>query len=123
LLTVDDVRSMAKDPIVFAMANPNPEIRPELITDIAAVIATGRRLPEPDQQRARVPRRVPWRLRCPRPTHHREHEGRGGRAIASVVGDDVRPDFIIPSVFERGSSTPLRSRRDAAIADGVCRQQ
>ena len=42
LLTVDDVKSMTKDPLVFAMANPDPEIRPELIQDIAAVIATGR---------------------------------------------------------------------------------
>ena len=33
---------MATDPIVFAMANPDPEIRPELIQDVAAVIATGR---------------------------------------------------------------------------------
>ena len=33
---------MASDPIVFAMANPDPEIRPELIADVAAVIATGR---------------------------------------------------------------------------------
>ena len=57
LITRDDVIGMAKDPIVFAMANPDPEIRPELIQDVAAVIATGRsRLPEPDQQRARVPR-------------------------------------------------------------------
>ena len=42
LITVEDVRSMATDPVVFAMANPDPEIRPELIADIAAVIATGR---------------------------------------------------------------------------------
>ena len=42
LLTRSDVQSMAAKPIVFAMANPNPEIRPELISDVAAVIATGR---------------------------------------------------------------------------------
>nr|MBA2279763.1 NAD-dependent malic enzyme [Acidimicrobiia bacterium] len=42
LITPDDVASMATDPIVFAMANPDPEIRPELIADLAAVIATGR---------------------------------------------------------------------------------
>ncbi|MBW7462304.1 NAD-dependent malic enzyme, partial [Paenibacillus sepulcri] len=36
------VMSMAPDPIVFAMANPEPEIRPETAEDIVAVIATGR---------------------------------------------------------------------------------
>lgn len=42
VLTVEAVKSMNKDAIVFAMSNPDPEIRPELIADIAAVIATGR---------------------------------------------------------------------------------
>ena len=37
-----DVESMGADPIVFAMANPDPEIRPESIQELAAVIATGR---------------------------------------------------------------------------------
>ena len=42
IITAADVESMAADPIVFAMANPEPEIRPEAIQDLAAVIATGR---------------------------------------------------------------------------------
>ncbi|MCB0977912.1 MAG: NAD-dependent malic enzyme, partial [Acidimicrobiales bacterium] len=42
LITPDDVRKMAENPIVFAMSNPNPEIRPELVTDIVSVMATGR---------------------------------------------------------------------------------
>jgi malate dehydrogenase (oxaloacetate-decarboxylating) len=42
VLTATMVRTMAKDPIVFAMANPTPEIQPELIEHDAAVIATGR---------------------------------------------------------------------------------
>lgn len=41
-VTAEAVKSMAKDPVVFAMANPDPEIRPELIKGIAKVIATGR---------------------------------------------------------------------------------
>jgi malate dehydrogenase (oxaloacetate-decarboxylating) len=41
-ITRDDVKSMAKDPIVFALANPTPEIIPSEIQDIAAVVATGR---------------------------------------------------------------------------------
>ena len=42
LLTGADLRRMAPDPIVFAMANPEPEIRPEQADGLAAVMATGR---------------------------------------------------------------------------------
>ena len=42
ILTVDDVRSMNPEPILFPMANPDPEIRPELVAGIARVIGTGR---------------------------------------------------------------------------------
>ena len=42
-LNPDMVRSMAKDPIIFALANPNPEIHPEAAREAgASVIATGR---------------------------------------------------------------------------------
>ncbi len=42
MITVDDVKKMNRDPIVFAMANPDPEIRPELAAPHVAVMATGR---------------------------------------------------------------------------------
>jgi malate dehydrogenase (oxaloacetate-decarboxylating) len=42
MITVDDVKKMGRDPIVFAMANPDPEIRPELALPHVAVMATGR---------------------------------------------------------------------------------
>lgn len=42
ILSREDVMSMAAEPIVFAMANPNPDIRPEEIEDIVAVVVTGR---------------------------------------------------------------------------------
>ena len=42
LLTREDVQTMANDPIVFAMANPVPEVMPALVEDIVAVMATGR---------------------------------------------------------------------------------
>ena len=41
-ITKDQVKSMAKDPIVFALANPIPEILPGEIKDVARIIATGR---------------------------------------------------------------------------------
>jgi malate dehydrogenase (oxaloacetate-decarboxylating)(NADP+) len=44
LLSQDDVKKMAKQPIIFTLANPEPELRPELVRDVApdAIIATGR---------------------------------------------------------------------------------
>lgn len=44
LLSQADVKSMARQPIIFALANPEPELRPELVREVApdAIIATGR---------------------------------------------------------------------------------
>ncbi|MFW2380265.1 MAG: NAD-dependent malic enzyme [Acidimicrobiales bacterium] len=42
VLAVEDVKSMAADPIIFAMANPDPEILPEQVEGLVAVMATGR---------------------------------------------------------------------------------
>ena len=66
VLTVRDVKSMARDRIVFAMANPVPEIQPEEAERARA--GDGHRplrLPEPDQQRALLPRVLPRAARLP----------------------------------------------------------
>src|SRR5947209_13151987 len=42
LLSIDDVKKMSRDPIIFAMSNPDPEIKPELALGHVAVMATGR---------------------------------------------------------------------------------
>ena len=71
------VRSMADGAIVFAMANPVPEVRPEDVGDDVAIMATGPvGLPEPDQQRARLPRRLPRRARRARERDQRGDEAR-----------------------------------------------
>ena len=123
LITVDDVKAMASGPIVFAMANPDPEIRPELISDIAAVIATGRSdFPNQINNVLAFPGifRGAFDARARRITENMKVAA--AHAIASVVGDDVRPDFIIPSVFDpRVVSAVAEASRLAAIADGVCR--
>ncbi len=56
------IQSMAKDPIVFPMANPTPEIMP----DLGGRRHGSFRLPEPDQQCARLPGHLPRRARLPR---------------------------------------------------------
>jgi malate dehydrogenase (oxaloacetate-decarboxylating) len=42
VLTVEDLKKMSEDPIIFAMANPDPEIRPEVAMGHARIMATGR---------------------------------------------------------------------------------
>jgi len=118
------VRSMADRPILFAMANPDPEIRPELIKDVAAVIATGRSdfpnqinnvLAFPGMFRGALDARA-----------RRITEGMklaAAHAIAGVVGDDLHPQHIIPSVFDpRVATAVAEAAKAAAIAEGVCRR-
>ena len=125
LLTVDDVKSMASGPIVFAMANPDPEIRPELIQDIAAVIATGRSdFPNQINNVLAFPGvfRGAFDAGAKRITENMKVAA--ARAIAGVVGDRVRPDFIIPSVFDTSVVDAVaKACFDAARVDGVCRNQ
>ena len=123
LLTVDDVKSMAPGPIVFAMANPDPEIRPELIQDLAAVIATGRSdFPNQINNVLAFPGvfRGAFDAGARRITENMKVAA--AHAIAGVVGEDLRPDFIIPSVFDpRVVVAVAEASRRAAVADGVCR--
>ena len=73
-----DLERMNDDAMVFAMANPEPEVMPE---EAAQLRADRRhrplRLPEPDQQRAVLPRPLPRRARRARHRDHRGDEARG----------------------------------------------
>ncbi len=101
-LTPEMVRSMAPNRIVFAMANPTPEIQPELVENDVAVIATGRSdyanqinnvLAFPGIFRGALDARV-------KQITTEMHLG-AARAIASLVSStELAPDFIIPSVFD-----------------------
>ena len=74
---VDQLKRMAKDPIVFAMANPTPGDHARGRSALRADHGDGALgLPQPDQQRARLPRRVPRGPRLPRTADQRRHEGR-----------------------------------------------
>ncbi len=125
LLTRDDVLSMAPRPIVFAMANPDPEIRPELIADIAAVIATGRSdFPNQINNVLAFPGmfRGAFDARARRITDGMKLAA--ARAIADVVGERVAPQYVIPSVFdERVAPAVAAAVRRAAVKDGVCRDR
>jgi len=126
LVGADDLRKMATDPIVFAMSNPNPEIRPELAKDLCAVMATGR---------SDYPNQINNVLAFPGifrgaldagATDITEHmKVAAAEAIASAVSaTELRPGFIIPSVFDtRVAELVATGVAEAAVADGVCRPQ
>ena len=124
ILTLDDIESMAADPIVFAMANPDPEISPELITDQVAVMATGR---------SDYPNQINNVLAFPgifrgaldaRATDITENmKLAAAKAIAEEVTDaELSATHIIPSVFDPAVSLHVAEAvAAAAIADGVVR--
>ncbi len=124
LITRDDVVGMAEDPIVFAMANPDPEIRPELIQDVAAVIATGRSdFPNQINNVLAFPGVFRGALDAGSRKITENMKVAAAGAIASCVApEDLRADNIIPSVFDPQVVTAVATAcAEAARADGVCR--
>lgn len=125
LLKRQDVMSMAENPIVFAMANPNPEISPEEIEDIAAVVATGRSdYPNQINNVLCFPGMFRGALDCRAETINEEMKLAAAEAIASVISDDERNKlYIIPSVFNQKISKLIRDKVvEAAIRTGVARR-
>ncbi|MEM8745252.1 MAG: NAD-dependent malic enzyme [Actinomycetota bacterium] len=126
ILTPDDVRSMASDPIVFAMANPDPEIRPELVADDVAVMGTGRSdYPNQINNVLAFPGIFRGALDAFASDITENMKLAAASAIASAVGDDVlAPDNIMPSVFDRSVSAQVATAvAAAAVADGVSRHR
>jgi malate dehydrogenase (oxaloacetate-decarboxylating) len=125
VVSVDMVRSMAKDAIVFAMANPIPEIQPELINNIAAVVATGRSdYPNQINNVLAFPGVLRGALDCRAQAITTAMYLEAAYAIASLVSpDELDEEHIIPSVFdERVASAVAASVKHAARVDGVARK-
>ena len=121
-VTAAAVRTMAKGAIVFAMANPTPEVRPEEIADFATVIATGRSdYPNQINNVLAFPGVFRGALDARARTITPGMELAAARALAAVVGDDeLGPDYIIPSVFDRSVAPAVAAAVVAAArADGV----
>jgi malate dehydrogenase (oxaloacetate-decarboxylating) len=119
------IESMASDPIVFAMANPTPEIAPEEIEDVAAVIATGRSdYPNQINNVLAFPGIFRGALDVRARTITREMELAAAAAIASAIdGDHLAADYIVPSVFNREVAPAVAAAvTAAAMRDGVARR-
>jgi malate dehydrogenase (oxaloacetate-decarboxylating) len=102
LLTGDDVAGMAKDAVVFALANPDPEVDPREARRHAAVVATGRS-DQPNQINnvLAFPGVFRGMLDAQARTFTEEMALAAATAIADVVGEDkINPSVIVPSVFD-----------------------
>ncbi len=126
VITQDDLRNMAKDPIVFAMANPTPEIMPEEAEGLAAVMATGRSdYPNQINNVLCFPGIFRGALNCRASRINEAMKLAAAHAIADIIGEDeLHPDYIIPSVFDRRVGEAVAARvEDAAYESGVARRE
>lgn len=125
-LTVDDVKKMARDPIVFAMANPVPEIDPIEAAPYVRVMATGRSdFPNQINNVLCFPGIFRGALDCRASEINEEMKMAAAKAIASVVSDDeLNESYIIPSVFHQQVVERVRDAViEAAIRTGVARRR
>ena len=124
VVTPEMVRSMAKDPIVFAMANPIPEIQPELITEDVAVMATGRSdYPNQINNVLAFPGVFRGALDCRAVNITTTMYLEAAYAIASLVNpSDLDREHIIPSVFDpRVVNAVAGAVQAAARQEGIAR--
>jgi malate dehydrogenase (oxaloacetate-decarboxylating) len=117
---------MADGAIVFAMANPTPEVRPEDLAGSVAVVATGRSdYPNQINNVLAFPGVFRGALDVRATEITEEMKLAAGEAIAAVVApDELGPEYIIPSVFNRDVVPAVASAvAQAAETGGVARRR
>ncbi len=126
LVTLNDLKGMNKDPMVFAMSNPDPEIDPEIARSVAAIVATGR---SDYSNQVNNVLCFPGIFRGALDCQAREINGAmqlaASRAIASVIPREaLQPEYIIPSVFDPNVVTAVaKAVIQAAQETGVSRRR
>ncbi|MGE5590898.1 MAG: NAD-dependent malic enzyme [Bacillota bacterium] len=126
VLKVEDIKKMARDPIVFAMANPSPEIDPEEAAPYVRVLATGRSdFPNQVNNLLAFPGIFKGALQCRARAINDQMKLAAARAIASVIGpNELHEDYIIPSVFNRHvAEVVAQAVINAAQQTGVARRE
>ena len=125
LLTRDDLRVMHRDPIVFALANPDPEITPEESEGLVAVMATGRSdYPNQINNVLCFPGIFRGALDAGATRITENMKLAAADAIARAVPEsEISAGYVVPSVFnKRVVELVAATVADAARADGVCRR-
>jgi malate dehydrogenase (oxaloacetate-decarboxylating) len=117
------VASMAKDPIVFALANPTPEIHPEVAARYARVVATGRSdYPNQINNVLAFPGVFRGALDVRATSITEGMKLAAAEALAAVVEDELTEQLIIPSPFDvRVAPAVAEAVAAAARRDGVAR--
>jgi malate dehydrogenase (oxaloacetate-decarboxylating) len=117
--------AMARDPIVFAMANPEPEILPDLAAPHVAVMATGRSdFPNQINNVLAFPGIFRGALDCRARKITEGMKLAAARAIAEIVGEERSAEYIIPSAFDhRVVDAVAHAVLQAAIDEGVARRE
>ncbi|MEU3570854.1 NAD-dependent malic enzyme [Kitasatospora sp. NPDC036755] len=119
VLDGDDLATMAEDSIVFALANPDPEVDPAIARQTAAVVATGRSdFPNQINNVLVFPGVFRGLLDAQSRTVNTEMMIAAARALATTVADDeLNANYIIPSVFHKDVAKTVASAvREAALA-------
>lgn len=125
IVTEDMVRSMADKPIVFAMANPTPEIMPDKAKAAgAAVVGTGRSdFPNQINNVLAFPGIFRGALDCRASEINEEMKAAASKAIASLVDDEsLSADYILPEAFDKRIGKAVAAAvAEAARKTGVAR--
>ncbi|MBQ7474833.1 MAG: NADP-dependent malic enzyme [Clostridia bacterium] len=128
LFTEDMIRSMAKDPVVFALANPTPEIMPDrAVAAGAAVVGTGRSdFKNQINNVLAFPGIFRGVLDAGATDVNAEMKKAATSALVSLVSDDeLSPDYVIPSAFDRrvvkrvAEAVAEAARRTGAVRDAI----
>ena len=121
----EDVQRMAEKPIVFAMANPVPEIMPEDAAPYVAVMATGRSdYPNQINNVLSFPGIFRGALACRAARINEEMKLAASHAIAGIISDsELHPEYIVPSVFDKRVAEAVAHEVEAAAhSTGVARR-
>lgn len=120
-----DLQQMADRPIVFAMANPIPEIMPEEAAPYVAVMATGRSdYPNQINNVLCFPGIFRGALACRATRINEEMKLAAAHAIAGIISEEeLHPEYIVPSVFDkRVAEAVAKAVDEAAYRTGVARR-
>ena len=124
ILTVEHLKTMNKDAIIFAMANPTPEIMPEVARGHVAIMATGRSdYPNQINNLLAFPGIFRGALDCQAKDITPNMQLAAAYAIADIIEDkNLTADYIVPSVFNKKvCESVARAVLAAAKEDGVAR--
>lgn len=124
-VTPEDIATMAQDPIVFALANPIPEVQPEDLVGLARVVATGRSdYPNQINNSLAFPGIFRGALDVQASDINEAMKLAAADAIAGLIGrDELQEEYIVPSMFDRRvAGAVAEATRQAAYATGVARR-